>query len=71
MPETIEVEVGTVYAQLHESLQATLGERYENALREELEDWIHERNKELERTQEQAMASAEQPEPAEPDADGA
>lgn len=59
MPETIEVEIGDVYAQLHGDLSNILGDRYDDAVREQLEDWIHERNQELERSREQAMAQSE------------
>lgn len=56
MAETIEVSVGNFHANLHEQLEAMVGEQYEETVRNELESLIHDTYRELERAQEQQDA---------------
>lgn len=55
MTETIEVEVGELYAQLHEQYSANLGEQYEERVRQNAEDFLHNFNQQVERQQEAAQ----------------
>lgn len=53
MSETIEPEVGSLYAEMHNQYSEELGEQYEERLRQTLEDFIHNFNQQVERQQEQ------------------
>lgn len=56
MPQTIELEVGPLYAQLHERFKDQLGDQYEQQSRQEFESFLHELNQTLERQVEAAAA---------------
>jgi ElaB/YqjD/DUF883 family membrane-anchored ribosome-binding protein len=53
MGETIEVEVGSLYAEMHEQYSNELAEQYEERLRQQTEDFLHNFNQQVERQQEQ------------------
>jgi len=62
MAETIEIEVGGIYAQQFEILQQQVGDRVNAVLRDTVEDEIHELTKNVERqidAQEEAQAQQE------------
>lgn len=53
MSKKIRVEVGDFYAELHEHYTESAGDDYTERAREQLEDWIHGFNKQVEREIEQ------------------
>lgn len=56
MSETIEVEVGALYANLHEGFEGQLDEQYTERARQTMESFLHEFNQQVERQQERAQA---------------
>lgn len=59
MTQTIEIEVGGLYADLHEQFESELGEQYDAEVRAQLEDFLHNFNQQIER-QTEAMQEPEQ-----------
>lgn len=59
MSRTIELEVGNLYADLHERFSEQVGDQYDERVRREFEEFIHEFNQEVERQVEQAQAEQE------------
>lgn len=49
MSETIEIEVGNLYANLHEQFQEQVGDQYEQRSRTQFEEFLHNFNQEVER----------------------
>jgi len=56
MVRTVELQLGELYADLHERFSENLGQEYEDTIRAEVEDYLHTLNKQLERQSEQAQA---------------
>lgn len=56
MARTVELQLGELYAELHERFSENLGQEYEDTIRAEVEDYLHTLNKQLERQSEQAQA---------------
>lgn len=56
MARTVELQLGELYADLHERFSENLGQEYEDTIRAEVEDYLHTLNKQLERQSEQAQA---------------
>lgn len=56
MSETIEIKVGSLYANLHEGFVESLEDQYEERARQTFEAFIHEFNQQVEREQEQMEA---------------
>lgn len=54
MSTKIEVEVGDLYAELHEQFEEQIGEQYTANARQEMEGFIHKLNQQFERQMEQA-----------------
>jgi predicted N-acyltransferase len=57
MSETIELEVGALYAQQHERFAKELGDQYEERARKQFEDFLHQMNQRVERQNEQARVA--------------
>jgi NAD(P)H-dependent FMN reductase len=57
MAQEITLEVGDLYAQLHERFGTEVGEQYDERLRQEVEEFVHKFNQEVERQREQAQAT--------------
>lgn len=53
MSRTIEIEVGELYANMHEQYLDELDEQYVQRVRQQTEDFIHNFNQQVERQQEQ------------------
>lgn len=68
MSETIEIEVGNIYANLHEQFSDQIGEQYDARIRQEIEEFIHNFNQQVERAQEQQAEQIEQIDDVEEDA---
>jgi len=49
MSQTIEIEVGDLYAQIHERYTEGAGEQYTERLRQNTEDFLHQFNQQVER----------------------
>lgn len=62
MADEISVEVGDLYANVHDTFCDNPGETYEERLRLEVENFIHNFNQQLEREREKAMGQAVAPE---------
>jgi len=58
MADEITIRVCDVHADIHRRLQDVVGEQYTGAIREEVEDAIHDRYREIERQQEQRATRA-------------
>lgn len=54
MTESIEIDVGELYANLHEQYSEGLGEQYEERVRQNVEDFLHNFNQQVERQQDAA-----------------
>lgn len=67
MTEEATIEIGDLYANLHEQFSQQLGEDYEQAIRQEMENFLHKYNQQLDRHIEQADQQQEEPEIAETD----
>ena len=59
MAEEITLEVGGLYAQLHDRFSEDVGEQYNEQLRQQIEEIIHNFNQQVERQTEQAQAADE------------
>jgi len=57
MTDEITLEVGDLYAQLHERFGTEVGEQYDERLRQEVEEFVHKVNQEVERQREQAQST--------------
>lgn len=53
MSTTIELEVGDLYANLHEQFKEQVGPQYEGQARQEIEEFLHNFNQQVERQMEQ------------------
>lgn len=62
MSETIEIEVGTLYAEMHERYSTEVGEQYTERVRAQTEDFLHQFNQQMERQQEQVQQQQEEEE---------
>jgi len=51
---TIEVEIGSLHASLHDQMKEMLGDEYSETVRNEMEDMIHDTYRRVERAQEQS-----------------
>lgn len=61
MAKEITITVGDLYAELHEQmLDGPIGEEYEQSVRKNIEDFIHEANRQVEQLKEEQEASAEE-----------
>lgn len=60
MSQTIEIEVGDLYAGMHEQYSEDVGEQYDERVRAQLEDFLHQFNQQVERQQEQVQQQQEQ-----------
>lgn len=58
MAETIEIEVGPLYAQLHNRFTEQMDEQYTPQARQQFESFLHEYNQQVERELEQVDVSA-------------
>lgn len=67
MAEEITIVVGESFAAQHENLRAQLGERYDDVIRETVEDKLHQLVKEVERSADQQQAQMQQMMPSESD----
>lgn len=59
MSEEITADVGDLYAELHEQYQENLGEQYSERLRQNLEEFIHNFNQQVERQRDAAAQQEE------------
>lgn len=59
MSRTIELEVGDLYASLHEQFSVQVGENYEEQARQQFEEFLHNFNQQVEREVEQQQAQAQ------------
>lgn len=53
MSQTIEIDIGDLYAEMHEQYSDDLDDQYEPRLRQQVEDFLHQFNQQVERQQEQ------------------
>lgn len=53
MSQTIEIEVGDLYANLHEQFTTEVGPQYDERMRQQTEAFLHEFNQQFERQVEQ------------------
>jgi hypothetical protein len=56
MSQEVTIELGNLYAELHEQYDENLGEQYTQRLRQNTEEFIHNLNQQVERQREQAEA---------------
>lgn len=59
MAEEITLEIGDLYAELHEQYSENLGEQYSQRLRQNFEEFVHNFNQQVER-QREAVESDEE-----------
>lgn len=59
MSETIELEVGDLYANLHDQFNGQLSEQYEERARQNFEEFLHNFNQQVEREVEQQQNGIE------------
>lgn len=62
MSETIEVEVGGLYADLHRRFKEQIGDQYDEQARQNFEEFLHNFNQRIEREMEQQEELTEQAE---------
>jgi hypothetical protein len=60
MAEDVTVTIGNLYAGRHEQFKEELGEQYEERLRKNVEEFVHNFNQQVERQQEQAFSGEEE-----------
>lgn len=60
MSRTVELEIGDLYASLHEQFSIQVGEDYEERARQQFEEFLHGFNQQVERQVEEAQAEQEQ-----------
>lgn len=53
MPSEIEIEVGDLYENLHVQFSENIGDDYDEALRQNIENFLHNYNQQLDRQVEQ------------------
>lgn len=56
MAETIEVEVGDLYADMHDQFETELGDEYTQQIRQVLENNLHQLNQQLERARDEQIS---------------
>lgn len=62
MSQTVELELGDLYANLHERFSEQIGEEYDQRARTEMEEFLHNFNQQYERQVEQIAAQQEEQE---------
>lgn len=56
MAETIEIDVGQLYADMHDQFKNELGEEYNQQMRQVIENNLHQLNQQLERTRDDQLS---------------
>lgn len=59
MSRTIELEIGDLYASLHDQFSAQVGENYDDQARQQFEEFLHNFNQQVERSMEEQQQQAQ------------